>query len=391
MTAVLPLVAVRRSPFPSWACRLGASDLAAAAAVAAFGTFDALVNDYNGMLTGLPVWVALVVTWAGSAAIALRRRHPYLVLVVTLLTHLAAFTPAALAVAAYTVGARTRSLPRLVAISAVVTTVHAWAILGTVPNDTRDAANTAAFAIGPLLWGYAVAVRHDLAASWQQRAVAGLRETELRVAQAQREERGRIAREMHDTVAHRVGHMTITAAALGIRVPKAVAEAELIHREGRAALADLRQALGLLTRAGHPGTVRLAGVAQVEDLVAATRRAAGSPLALTLVPPVAPLPDAVDRAVYRAAQEGLTNAVKHAPGAPVTLVVDCRSPHLVVRVVNGPGGPPLDLPGSGYGLVGLAERLQLLGGTLTTERLDGGGFQLTGTIPNPTTGPEAQR
>lgn len=359
-------------------------DAVIALVAAVSGVVDTVVDEHNGVLSGYPVW-AVTVSVAVAGLLVVRRRWPLAVTAVVLAAHVLAFTPMPLAVAMYTVGASTRSVRRLAAVGLAATVLHAFAVQHSLAIDARTWAYTLAFAVGPLLWGYAVGIRQDLAASWEQHALVSAREAEVRARQARREEQARIAREMHDTLAHRVGNMTVTAAAWELTNGQASAEAGLIRREGRQALAELRQILGVLAGPGQEcAPLRPSpGVRDIADLVADTRQAGLNPVSLAVAGDPGPVPEAVQRAVYRVVQEGLTNAVKHAPGATTAVTVECRAREVVARVANGSATcPPLpDLVGAGHGLPGLAERLRLLGGTVSAQRTDEGGFDLMARIP----------
>jgi signal transduction histidine kinase len=154
-----------------------------------------------------------------------------------------------------------------------------------------------------------------------------------------------------------------------------------VQTAGRQALDELRQAVGVL-RAGEDDGVPLTpqpGLEDVEALVSACR-AAGMTVELH-TPAPAPVDAVVSRAAYRIVQEALTNAGKHAPGASVRVDVERPDGELVVRVVNGAGGPPAADPGGGFGLVGLQERVRTLGGRLSAQpRLDGG-FMVEAVLP----------
>jgi signal transduction histidine kinase len=156
-----------------------------------------------------------------------------------------------------------------------------------------------------------------------------------------------------------------------------------VQHAGRQALDELRQMVGVL-RAGEVDEeaplVPQHGLPDLPALVAQSREA-GMQVEL-----VAPADGAVDpvvsRAAYRIVQEALTNATKHAPGAPVAVTVERPSDALVVRVVNGAAARPArDAAGGGYGLVGLGERVRTLGGRLTAEPRVDGGFAVEAVLP----------
>jgi signal transduction histidine kinase len=224
-------------------------------------------------------------------------------------------------------------------------------------------------------------------ASWRERIERAEAERLLRDEQARAAERDRIAREMHDVLAHKVSLIALHAGALELRAtadPAQVHEgAALIRATAREALQELRDVLGML---------RLAPPAADEpfpSLAALVRESTEAGQRVELHDDADPLPPATARVVYRIAQEGLTNARKHAPGALATVSVsrDAEGVKVVVRNPTG-AGPPLDLPGAGSGLVGLAERVRLAGGTLHTGPDGHGGWRLRAVLP--TAGPVAK-
>ena len=202
------------------------------------------------------------------------------------------------------------------------------------------------------------------------------------------EERTRIARELHDVVAHSVSVMVIqTAAARAVarRDPAAAADAlRAVEGCGRDALVDMRRMVGVL----HRSDIDLLsgptpGLSQLEKL-AERARASGLPVQLTVEGEARSLPPALDLVSFRIVQEALTNAIKHAGPARalvrVTFTPDC----LQLAVVDTGRGPVLRrTPGDavGHGLVGMRERLSLYGGELRTGRRSGGGFEVLASIP----------
>jgi signal transduction histidine kinase len=234
-----------------------------------------------------------------------------------------------------------------------------------------------------------------LVKSWRQANDATQREQESRVQQAQLAERARIAREMHDVVAHRVALMVLHAGALELYGDDqhVTAEAALIGSTGRTALHELRDVLGLLR-----GSDTEAPIAPPDPplpsqlaLLAEEVRAAGVPVEMRVEgePPPAERCEAhlkAERAVLRIAQEALTNVVKHAPGAH-TLLTLRRSPEgLEVSVENDPPragaeASPIKFHGSGLGLLGLRERVSVLNGQLTTTHRPDGGFTVHAHLP----------
>jgi signal transduction histidine kinase len=232
-------------------------------------------------------------------------------------------------------------------------------------------------------WGLFVRARREL--------VRSLREQADRAGdEARAAERQRIAREMHDVLAHRLSLLSVHAGALEFR-PDApadeVAEAAGVIRESaRAALDELRGVIGVLREDDgetltQPPQPTLADLAALVD----ESKAAGMRIAVRIdLNDAAPPPAAVGRTAYRIAQEGLTNARKHAPGAAVTLTVGAPDGDLHVEVrslaaVGVASAPPL--PGAGTGLIGLAERVTLAGGELQHGVDPEGAFVLRARLP----------
>ncbi|MDR7323015.1 MULTISPECIES: sensor histidine kinase [Catenuloplanes] len=252
---------------------------------------------------------------------------------------------------------------------------------------------TAVLASINLLWGSLIRSRRQLLRSLRDRAERAEAEQQLRVAQARQLERTRIAREMHDVLAHRISLLSLHAGALEIRPDAPAAEvakaAGVIRASAHQALQDLREVIGVLrepTAAGDPERPQ----PTLADLTALVEesRAAGTRVTLELPDGAENPPDVVGRTAYRMVQEGLTNARKHAPGALVTVsVAGAPGAGLTIRVRN-PGplavGAPV-LPGAGTGLVGLTERATLAGGRLDHRREPGGGFTLEAWLPWPKT------
>ncbi|GAA1815530.1 sensor histidine kinase [Actinomadura chokoriensis] len=235
--------------------------------------------------------------------------------------------------------------------------------------------------------GMLVRSQRQLIASLRERARAAETEQRLRVEEARLLERERIAREMHDVLAHRISLLTVHAGALEFR-PDAPADqreaAGIIRQSAYEAMEDLREVIGVL-RADAPGTDPerpQPTLADVPALVRESRRAGGRITLEEDVPDPGRIPARVGRHAYRIVQEGLTNARKHAPGADVRVAVRAGD-DLDIEIVNRlpPGPPAAPLPGSGSGLVGLAERVALVGGTLEHGRTAGGRFRLRARLP----------
>ncbi|MFD8382003.1 histidine kinase [Streptomyces sp. NPDC059679] len=287
---------------------------------------------------------------------------------------------------------------------------------------------------GAIGWGMFVRSRRLLLESLRERAARAEAEAALRAERTQRLTRERIAREMHDVLAHRLSLLSVHAGALEYRAdasPQEVAEAAgVIRSSAHQALQDLREVIGVL-RAPDPEDADAKGspsdaegsppdrpqptLADLPRLVEESRRA-GMRVTLSdeagvtvpdeaarasdaAVPGEAAVPGATGRTAYRIVQEGLTNARKHAPDAEVTVTVSgAPGEGLTVEVRNAVRAPvragtpaepphhsdrPGEIPGSGQGLAGLAERAALTGGRLECGPSDDGDFRLRAWLPWP--------
>jgi len=225
-----------------------------------------------------------------------------------------------------------------------------------------------------LVWiGAYIGLRREHLASLQERAETAEREQASRVGQARTAERARIAREMHDVLAHRISLVAMHAGALAYRTdlpPEKVAEtAGVVRDNAHAALTELREVLGVL-RDPAPGAPEppQPTLADLDELIADARASGVELQVVDGVERVDELGEAVSRHAYRIVQEGLTNARKHAPWAPVTLTFDGAPGRGLTITVHNPVrtvGPGPAVPGSGLGLVGLTERAELVGGRLS--------------------------
>ncbi|KUO15716.1 histidine kinase [Streptomyces dysideae] len=232
-------------------------------------------------------------------------------------------------------------------------------------------------------WGMFVRSKRQLMLSLRDRARRAETEAGLRAEQAQRLAREAIAREMHDVLAHRLTLLSVHAGALEFR-PDAPREevaraAGVIRESAHEALQDLREIIGVL-RAGDPDDAgRPQPTLGALDTLVAESREAGMKVTLdNRVTDPAAVPASVGRTAYRIAQEGLTNARKHAPGTEVTVTVTgAPGEGLAMSVRNpAPDGEVPHVPGSGQGLIGLAERATLAGGRLTHGSAADGGFEV---------------
>ncbi|PZR53076.1 hypothetical protein DNL40_08690 [Xylanimonas oleitrophica] len=249
-----------------------------------------------------------------------------------------------------------------------------------------------------LVWiGAYIGLRREHLASLRERAETAEREQASRVAQARANERSRIAREMHDVLAHRMSLVAMHAGALAYRTdlpPAKVAEtAAVVQSSAHAALEELREVLGVLrstdgedrTAADHHPERPQPTLADLDELVAEARAGGTQVQVERLSADLAGLPVAVSRNAFRIVQEALTNARKHAPWAPVTVTVWGAPGDGLSLTVRNPlrtvGPTPAELPPvSGLGLVGLTERAELSGGRFSYgER--GGQFVVSAWLP----------
>jgi signal transduction histidine kinase len=349
-------------------------------------------------LDGSTAWMDASVGLVCLVAVWLRRRFP---LEVGILTGLAGAVSTS-AGGACLVGLFTVAVHRRAALSVAVGALNcasaavffAWRPDGLF--DTEDPTPlwvavgfVSAINAGVVAWGMVVRSRRQLLLSLRERAERAEGEQRLRADQARASERARIAREMHDVVAHRVTLVALHAGALEMRPDLPPAEiaktAELIRTTARAALEELRSVVGVLRSPGEAGEAApqapqptLADIARLVE----ESRGAGMRVELTLevpdeVPGTASGP--LGRDAYRIVQEALTNVAKHAPGAATAVsVIGAPGDGLRIRVRNRlPAGAVRSwLPGAGAGLLGLAERVELAGGTLRHGRTADGDFEV---------------
>ena len=199
------------------------------------------------------------------------------------------------------------------------------------------------------------------------------------------EERTRIARELHDVVAHQVSLMTVQAGAAKTVAAddpeRAVAAMEAVEQAGRQALGELRHLLGVLRpEAEVNGLGPQPGIAEVPRLVDQLRKA-GLEVSLTMEGIPTELPARLELSTYRIAQEALTNVLKHAgPRARTEVRLSTNNHGVAIEVLDDGDGAAI-LPGSGHGIAGMRERAQLLGGSLDAGPRPGGGFQVVAHLP----------
>ena len=225
----------------------------------------------------------------------------------------------------------------------------------------------------------------------RSQAEAELGATQEAMAESQREqtameERARIARELHDIVAHHLSVIAVQSETARLTSPKLSADArgrfEAIAQTARDALTETRRLLGVLREdvAGEADREPQPGLDRLAELVD-TARDAGANVRLILQGKVVPLPPGIDLAAYRIVQEALTNARRHAPGADVDVEVSYADDVVTLRVSdNGPGPVGGELI-PGHGLVGMRDRATVAGGTFSAGDVNGGGFAVEAKLP----------
>lgn len=250
---------------------------------------------------------------------------------------------------------------------------------------------------GVIAWGMYIRARRELVESLRERTRQAEADRDQRLAQAREQERTRIAREMHDVLAHRISLVALTAGALEFRPdasPEVVQEAAAVVRtNAHLALDELREVISVL-REESPGEIAAREPPQptlenLGSLIEESRQAGSEVGFVSEVEEFTAVPDSTGRTAYRVVQEGLTNVRKHAAGGMAEVAV-AGSPEvgLTVQIRNrrplltpDSGADPSGIPGSGTGLIGLSERVELAGGRLDHGRLPDGQFQLRAWLP----------
>ena len=344
---------------------------------------SALAND-NAHARGFYGGVVVLLAFVTCAPLALRTRSPLvawsasaLAIIVTSqafpLKASGAYLPAAVLVSFLCLYAVTvRCQPRIT-VGAIAFTVAGAAFL-----DPRSTVVAVFLTAVPVLLGAVVRQRRSGARQ--------LQEQELRHSgeRALLEERQRIARELHDVVAHHMSVIAIQAEAAPYKTadppPELVESFGDIRSSALAGLAELRRVLGVL-RTGGQDTAPQPGLADMDSLLDSARSGGVSVTAICSGTPVT-LPEGVDLSAYRILQEALSNAMRHAPGSQVDLNVAYRDDGLALEVRNDAGPRPSSpLTGGGHGLIGMRERAAMLGGSLDAGPTEDGGFQVTAVLP----------
>jgi len=379
-------------------------------------TGDALValvlasTSVATVLTGVPAfggleWLALLLALCSTLPVAVRRRWPIPVAGILLFAtgadllaaapHEAALQPyVALVLAGYSVGSHAEGrysllLPACLAVAALPVFAFALADDQSLGNEiTSYVWLVAAWGTGRVVRGLRRTTRELEAANAE---LAEHREVVAQAAVAV--ERGRIAREIHDVIAHNVSMMVVQAGAaarvLEADEPRVRSALETIAHTGRQTVDEMRSLLGIL-RSDDQATADRSpqpGLADLGSLADGLRRS-GISVDWRVEGECRPLPQALDLSAYRIVQEALTNSLKHARGACARVVVRYDERVLALEITDSGGGRPdarvADAPGTGggHGIVGMRERAALFGGELTAVPTPDG-FRVTATLPLP--------
>jgi signal transduction histidine kinase len=335
------------------------------------------------------------------AGLALLWRRPYplrvaLVLVATMLAqasagmtlHSAVAPVVAMLFTSWSLGAheaRRRAVLGLTLLVAVVWVAMAVSELrGTDRYQGTDYPWIAMLLLVPGVLGIAFGARTRTLRAAEARA----RELELEQREAVASERARIARELHDVIAHSMSVMTVQAGAaeemLKVDPRRAAEPVRAVQEAGRQALVEMKRLVGVLREDDEElGLAPQPGLADLERLVAQVRDA-GLRVTLRIEGEVRPLPLGVDLSAYRVVQEALTNALKHAGGAPVTVRIRYGPRDLQVEVEDEGRTP--QVRAGGHGLVGMRERVGIFGGTFDAGPRESGGFAVRALLPLEATG-----
>ena len=232
--------------------------------------------------------------------------------------------------------------------------------------------------------GFALRARSEQAEAAETRAMQAEREREAAARVAVAEERTRIARELHDIVAHAVSVMVLQVGAVRHQLPEELSDdseaLRSVERAGRTALAEMRRLLGAMRDdSDEVSFMPQPGLDGLDSLLEEVTRA-GLPVELHVDGEPFPLPRGVDLSAYRIVQEGLTNALKHAHATTANVTVSYALEELQIEVRdNGVGSSTID--GLGHGLVGVRERVKIYGGEMSAGMANGGGFVLSTRLP----------
>jgi signal transduction histidine kinase len=366
---------------------------------------------YRGQLH--PLWLAILLVVAQGIPLSWRRAWPLPVIFVIGAARVSydqigfGFAPFPLgtAIAFYTVIDRCRPLLRWITAAAAAAGI-AVSLSAPGHHEPYDAIFQALIFLTAWSAGVLSRTRRASLEAAENRADRAEAEADRRVSQQAAEERTRIARELHDVVAHHVSLVAVQAEAAASLLPGRPEQArhsvEIIGDTARQALTELRRLLGVLRGPSEqPETSPSVSLGHLEEVLGQVRRT-GLPVDLEVVGTPLPLTPGVDLTAYRIIQEALTNTVRHSGAARAAVTVCYELNSVTVSVADS--GPPRDwqpravppagnggsarrpgtmLAGSGLGLAGIAERVASCGGSLTVGPTPGGGFAVTARLPAP--------
>jgi signal transduction histidine kinase len=379
-------------------CWIREHPLAADSILAALLTTLALAvhfstSEIDGEAAHTPTWWTVALMLVATLPVMFRRRNPVGTLAVVLTGQLLCeawhvFGAAWLAVlvAVYSVGAHTEGRRRVrVVVAALVAVLTAGTIAVAAGDLTLiDGVSAIGLLTGAFVLGDNLRRRRQHLESLADRAERAERERDLLARERVAEERNRIARELHDVVAHSVSVIVVQAAAarrtLAARPDEATAMLANIEHTGRQTMDELRQVLGVLRETDDaPSSVPLPTLADLPTLVESV---GGLPVRLAVSGTPERVPAGIAVSVYRIVQEALTNCNRHAgPGAIVEVGVDCGAAAVEVVVTDDGRGASTGHDGAGYGLVGMHERAAAAGGSFSAGPRGGGGWRVHATIP----------
>jgi signal transduction histidine kinase len=289
-------------------------------------------------------------------------------------------------IAAYSVAAHCNLRGALFGLAALVVAVDSWVTL-TPNNGGTDLVFISLIMLGFWFAGRVVRSRNVLTAALKERTEELEREREERARLAVAEERSRIARELHDVVAHTLGVVVVQAGAERLHVPPGSRAHETfasIERAGRAALEEMGRLLGMLrVDEDSDALVPQPGLARLDDLLDHVR-ATGLEVELVVEGTPRPLGPGADVSAYRIVQEALTNTVRHSGSSRARVRLRWDSAALEIEVADDGVGPPAKPSRTGHGLLGIRERVALYGGALVTGRSELGGYLLVARLATPT-------
>lgn len=339
-----------------------------------------------------PLWIVVPLILVATLPVALRRRYPIAVLGVTLTATLALhvaygyFPIFGALVGLYTVAAQVgRPTSMRVAFGTGVA-LALWNLEGDPDWRYRLLANAAVYALFAAAWllGDNLRTRRAYLRELEERATRLEREREENERRAAAAEQARIARELHDLIAHNVSVMTVQAAAAADvfdtqpgRAREALAS---IESTGREALTELRRLLGGVRGDGPGAFAPQPGLARIDALIEQVQ-ASGLTVELTIEGKPRELPPSVDLSAYRIVQEALTNTLKHARASSARVRVSYGAQELELEVVDDGRGSGAVEADPGHGIIGMRERVALFGGDLRVGSAPGGGFAVSARIP----------